>query len=731
MKWGSVRWNRITGLGLFLCILLSLPALAQVDLKTLRKEGDRLFDVGNYWSALPNYEQYHQANPTDFEVKYRLAITYYHTNQVPKALQLLEFLQQIPKFSNAELPYYLGLCYHNTNNFKDAIHYYKEFLREIPEGHDQRLMIKSEIRRCANGLRLAGGTNTSVLVENMGEKINSRGDDFRPVQSPTNNMRLYFSSAREGTLGGKRNNNGEQDPINGTFSSDMYFSSEESGIWSEAVTMTYLLNSPKWDVVLDFSETGSMMYYYKGLDLFNGQMYVDTFRTKLEERSLFSTPFESSMRPELGDQEPYFYNDTILLFSSARGGGYGGLDLYITTFSQGQWSEPENLGPKINSEFDETTPFLAEDGRTLFFSSNDSKKSIGGLDIFKATFVDEEQAWTEPENLGMPVNSAQNDMHFRLTADGLRGFFASDRKTGLGARDLYTIYFKNVQRENRNRSIPLVFSDVTAYKGVYSKTGGTTTRPSEKFGGRPIMEYYLEPLYYEEDGSVLSPRNVKNINAVGEILLNFPQIRLVLTSHSDGTDPRRFDLFFSIKRAEQISEYLLQTGIPIHNIYLKAVGDAYPVANNIIDGQEEPLGRRMNRRIDLEFLDTEGQPVVVHLREPTIEGPLSNPAWEYYQNAIKGLSYKIQVAESKQMYNNDLLLRYPNTMIEKTADSDTYLYTVGLYQTYKSASQFQREMEGKGMEVLIVPYINGQRIPSSELPAYYSLYPDLENFANQ
>ena len=712
---------------LLLLGLFAHPVSGQVDLKALKKEADRYFENEKYFEALPNYKTLSREQPLDIEVRYRLAITNYHTHNIREALRLLSSLNENPKFSEDDYYYYLARCHHEKLEFRKAVEYYKEYLRSIPNSKDkERNRIKNAIRHCSNGMRI-GTADNRIFVENLGDKVNAQGDDFRPVQSPTNPTRIYFSSGRAGVLGGMRGENGLEDPWTGYYRSDMYFTASDNGLWSKAEAMSYMLNGTDYDVVLDFSKDGSKMYYYQGPSLFQGGIYVDTFKTR-KERSVFATPLKSPVRTELGDEGIFFFNDTILLFASDRTGGYGGLDLYITTVKQGRWTEPTNLGPTINTSYDETTPFLAKDGRTLYFSSNNGSKSIGGLDIFKAVFNDDSEEWSTPENLGLPINSPGDDMHFRLGTNGLKAFFDSDRKTGNGGRDIYAAYYRELQIENKNESVPLVFSEVTAYKGVLSVSGSTNTRPSEAYAGRPVTEYFLDPIYYEEDGTVLTSRNIRTLKVVSEMMTEFKQIQLVLISHSDGSEPERYDLFFSIKRAEQVAQFLAENGVALSNIYLKSVGKSHPIANSVVDGFPDPLGARLNRRIDLAFYNTSGLPVDITIQQPEITGPLSNSAWTYFNNSSKGLSYKIQIAETDQMYTSDLVLRYPNSMIEKLASESTYKYTVGLYQTFNAADLFSQELADKANEASIVPYIEGRRIEIKDVPRYFSMYPDLENF---
>ncbi|MEM6770296.1 MAG: hypothetical protein AAF597_06930, partial [Bacteroidota bacterium] len=158
-----------------------------------------------------------------------------------------------------------------------------------------------------------------------------------------------------------------------------------------------------------------------------------------------------TVNPASGDVTPFFGAPDAVYFASRRPGGYGGLDLYrMERLTNGQFSTPQNLGPNVNGPFDEICPFVAKDGRTIYFSTNDPAFSVGGFDVVRSFRVlGTSDQFTLPENAGMPLNSAGDDTHFRLAPDTFTGFLASDRKDGLGKRDLYIIYFVEAREEMR------------------------------------------------------------------------------------------------------------------------------------------------------------------------------------------------------------------------------------------------------------------------------------------
>jgi hypothetical protein len=128
-----------------------------------------------------------------------------------------------------------------------------------------------------------------------------------------------------------------------------------------------------------------------------------------------------------------------LYFVSDRPGGYGGKDIYFSRADKnGNWSEPINLGAAINTKYDEIGVFMLPDGKTLYFSSK-GHYTMGGYDVFKTVF--ENGKWLEAINLGYPINSADNDVFFSISANGRHGFYSSVRPEGMGGQDIYMINF--------------------------------------------------------------------------------------------------------------------------------------------------------------------------------------------------------------------------------------------------------------------------------------------------
>ena len=693
--------------------------------KTFKKRGQQFFATERYADAVRAYERYRATDPDDEEALQELGISYYFTNRTNNARRTLTDLLAASKRPAPIVHFYLARTLHAEERYEEAIASYKDYLRAVDKDSVNRPFVKDAIRRCAFGLRVRY-RNGEGYVENLGEAVNSVGDDFKPIQSPNYETTLYFSSAREGNLGGRRNDEGLQDEENGLYGSDMFTTSVVNGQWDETTPMSYLLNSPRHDVVVDFSKTGDRLYYYKGYTLYAGDVLIDTFRTSSQERALRAARFESPAAPERGDVEMHLYNDTTLLFASRRAGGAGGLDLYITQFRDGVWKLPENLGPTINGAYDETSPFLSRDGRTLYFSSNRAGGTLGGLDIFRSVYDDATQRWSTPENLLSPVNSAGDDLHFRLGRGGYKGYFSSSRKSGLGKRDLYSVVYQQVREEQRSVSTPLTFYEVPDYQQA-EEALAAANNPEGNFAPSSVQRFQLQPLLVDRKGRVDAPQNRRSLDELVRLHQAFPEVEILLTGHGDGNAQPELDLFFSIKHAEAAAAYLTERGVLPERILVRGVGSAYPLAKRVLNGQTNEVGERLNRRVDIQVGNTVGMPLAVTLEEPNVPRAMQDFKGRQYSGMQEGLVYRVHLQRLKQRYKGDLIQTYPHAFVERRADSDWYDYYVGAPAYYDSARQLKDDLIGTHAvyDAYVLPYVRGRAVTAAEAAILQEEFSDL------
>lgn len=702
---------------LLFCVLLSnLLAAQQSDQDKLR-DAKVFFSHERYSEALSIIANSRTLSRSNDEARFLMAVCQYQTNALDAAFRTLTSLTQNEKPPYPECWLYLAKIYHAQHRFQEASNYYKTYLRSIYPNDPNRRMVVEEIRRCANGIELQYQAST-VVTENLGPEINTAGDEFAPISSPNHADRLYFSAIRPQNTGGPRDAYGNPDLRWGNYFSDLFSTQVVKGRWSNVAPMHYLLNSPRHEVLLGFGEDGKTLFYFKGWDLQRGEIVVDTFK-RVEERTLSSTPLPAPIDLYQGDNHPVFYRDTLVIFASTRPGGYGGWDLYKSVKRRGVWTAAQNLGPTVNSAFDETTPFLANDGQTLYFSSNNSGKSIGGLDVFKTIFIPQKNLWLPPKNVGIPINSSGDDVFFKISRDGFTAFFASSRKDGYGKRDIYAAFFQDFlpemefpanyhARVNPDQPPPRTISlneskETDPYSGNQAAptfqppsstdfdTPPVRPQPENVPPEPPVRPAPTPPATPETpstpssvyapvliEGNTVSPTQHDLIDRLAAALNRRRDLRLVLTAFHPKDGATGVDLFRAIEKAEAVAEYLQAKGVADQQLFMRGT---------LIDSNDP----RINR-VEIAFSTAAGDAPANDLPSLGSGRPGSSSGLAINEP----LHYKIQVASAKRPVEDGYLEGYSAPMIEKTPDFAYYRYTLGVFTDRDAAESFRQKMKANG-----------------------------------
>jgi hypothetical protein len=232
-----------------------------------------------------------------------------------------------------------------------------------------------------------------------------------------------------------------RDPL-GDYFEDIYVSYKKDSAWGEPVMLDTSINKPYHDAACGLSADGErLLSYHTSPDHIHGHIYESTWSgntwssPELVHANVNSVDYIETSACYSPDGE-------MIFFSSNRPGGFGGKDLYsVKKLPNGVWAKPFNLGPKINTEYNEDAPFVHPNDSVLFFSS-EGHKNMGGYDVFKSKF-DEAEKFSTPENLGFPINTVDDDIFFVLNTDASMGYFSSRRKGGFGSHDLYKAFFED------------------------------------------------------------------------------------------------------------------------------------------------------------------------------------------------------------------------------------------------------------------------------------------------
>lgn len=702
--------------GVILVMLLSQSVAGQKNLKRL---GIQYYENQQFSEAVDILAEYCSSRPKDHSAWKMLAISQVGIGQASNALTSLNHLEEVIGRTDQESILLKAKAYHHIGDFDKAIQLYKQYLslnsKSLPPA-----TITNEIKRCAVGLKYNYLTS-ETLIENMGRTVNSKYDDIAPIESPNYDSKVYFSSVRALKVEDQFDDSGALINSIHKMDCDMYGTEIINGAWASSEPANRLLNTSDHEILQDFMNGGMTLIYTQGKSLNQSSFMVDTFGVNRASSVRWtSSPFAA----DESIQGMHVFADSIVLFSSNRAGGYGGFDLYISKKNSVGWSKALNLGEKINTAYDEVTPFLTKNGRTLFFSSN-GLRSMGGFDVFSATFDEKRIDWRVPINMGVPINSPGEDLFFRLSANGFRGYLSSNREGGMGAHDIYTAYFNSPQQAQLARSIPRLFTDVRDFQLFNQSMISQEEAPPSEVTGIFEMPYLL----YRED-QILSPQNKIKLERIIGLLKTYPHLQLEIIVHSDHAAVSNFDLFFAMKRAEQVAVFMNGQGVKTSGMILRGLGGNYPIALNQINGKDNETGQFFNRRIDFRLMQDKSIPLKVVYPTPVVAEPMRSEKLQHYYERREDLSYRVRFAVIDQLYKGDLIGKYDDPSIEKQVSDDNYSYSSGLFKVFDDALSHLAEIKEEGfLEAQIVAYLRGQKLDVQNLDNDLILqYPDLRNY---
>lgn len=327
--------------------------------------------------------------------------------------------------------YHLGVCYHMNMELDKAREMYRAFIDNSSKKSEQIKQAELRIKQCDIAEALVARPK-DVKIKNLGQEINTAAAEYAPVIS-LDGTSLYFTSRRQWE---DESSDEFKDPKLNNYPEDIYVSYMDfEGQWTYPEKLDFCNNQMN-EATIAVSSDEKKIYVYQdatgGGDIYYSNFSGNKFEglAQLEYKDVNSKYWETHCTMTPDGQNMYFTSD--------RPGGYGGRDLYrVVKLPNGEWSRAQNMGPSINTTFDEESPFIDINNKTLYYASN-GPASMGGFDIF-VTFRDQDNNWSSPVNMGFPINSTGDDLFYTTTLDGLKGYLTSFRKDGHGEKDIYEI----------------------------------------------------------------------------------------------------------------------------------------------------------------------------------------------------------------------------------------------------------------------------------------------------
>lgn len=418
---------------IFPTLLFAQKGTISLNPKKLSKEelvmvetAHNFYEEGEYLLALPYYEKLYAAHPSELFFKYKLGTCYlYKSDSHDKALeQLRSIYEQKPEAP--DINYFLGRAYFLNYKFDDAIAQFNKYLDRSNIPAERKKEAQRFIENCSNAKELIAHP-VQATITNIGSPVNTAASEYVPVISADQSV-LVFTYRGEESTGGLQGDEG--------YFEDVFISYKTDGTWSKPVSIGENINTYGHDAAIALSPDGKKLFIYKNASSDKGDIYLSRLegkswgtpeRLKGSVNTLTAWEGSVSLSPD----------EKIIYFSSERSGGFGGKDLYrAELMADGTWGNVMNLGPGINTPYDDDAPFIHPDGRTMYFSSS-GHNSMGGYDIFKTELTGE--TWSAPVNIGYPINTPGDDIYFVLAANGTTGYYASGKAGGAGQQDIYTI----------------------------------------------------------------------------------------------------------------------------------------------------------------------------------------------------------------------------------------------------------------------------------------------------
>lgn len=405
-----------------------------------------LMSAGDYNSALRILRDLHIHNPQNASVAFKLGECHYLLKNYDEAIEVIEKSIQLNVSEDSYKYIILGNCYKQKNDLKGAINAYEQFFKHNLKKDKMMIEEATELlNQCRKAEELMANP-VNVKIKNLGEAINSEYAEYNPSVS-ADGTTMIFTSRRPDTKGGG------VDPEDGKYYEDIYVSLKDSitGKWGVAAPLPGTLNTEGHDANMSISPDGNQIFVYRNMgNRGSGEIFVS--KKAKNGRWAAAKPVEGSVNTSYFESSACLSpNGKTLYFVSERQGGQGNGDIWKSErIGKNEWGKPVNLGKLINDENDQIGVFIHPDGKTLYFSS-DGHNSIGGYDIFKSE-MDEKGNWTNPVNLGYPINTIKDERFFVLTTDGLTAYYTSNREDSFGDLDIYEIdmTFYNVDKSSES-----------------------------------------------------------------------------------------------------------------------------------------------------------------------------------------------------------------------------------------------------------------------------------------
>ncbi len=635
--------NRILLFFTFCFSLFSFSASAQEDKSGINKKAIESYNKaiekiqqGKYTDAVESLKEAIQRDAKYIDAYLSLAGVYGQIKNNEQSVVFYEkaFALDSNYTSGYRLSYSISLA--QLGQFEKALNTINAMLQKPIT--DERTKKSAEYRKktfqfAVDFAKAHTSENYVFAPQNLGDNVNTAESEYFPSISIEGNQ-LVFTRLL--------NNRNE----------DFFGSIKNGNTWQKAVQLNGDINTPENEGAQNISQDGNWLVF-TGCYRPGGFGGCDIFISYLTQKG-WSEPLNlgGSVNTDQWESQPSLSPDKRdLYFASRRFGGYGGSDIYVSHLgSNGRWSEPENLGPEINTSADETEPFIHADNQTLYFVSN-GLPGYGDADIFLMRKMADGK-WSKPQNLGYPINTINTDGTLVIAADGVTTYFSSNRSDSRGGQDIYSFDMRPEMRPYKTLWIKGKVFDKKTTAGIPSTvelidlaTKQTISRVQTDETGNylitlPVGKDYAFNvnrkgyLFYSDNYSLknknsdstyeknipLQPIEINAAVVLKNIFFDFkkfelknesqveldklvqflkdnPTVKILIEGHTDNIGTAADNLKLSENRAKSVIKYLVNNRIAAERLTAKGFGATKPIADNKIEE-----GRALNRRTEVKVL---------------------------------------------------------------------------------------------------------------------------------
>jgi len=659
----------IFGLMLFFISYCYSQTKRELENKFLNAE--KLFINDKYTEAFQIYTDLLSLNPNNANLYYKIGLCFLNIpeeNNLSEAISNLEIASKDvneksykeKSYKETKAPpdvyYYLGNAYRLTQDYEKALVMFQKY-RNYLAVNDIELIsfIDREIQNTKNAVEMIKSP-IEFKLQKFSERIKYPYNiDNYPVISANENVIVY-------TLG---NNNNMTSDVNFKLNGNdygldsIYFSYRVADEWSAPQNISLKLECNDKAVPVCLSADGLDLYLVQD-DLDDGNIYVSHYKDNTWSKAV---KLNKNINTKNWESHASITSDgKSLYFTSNRAGGFGGLDIYKSDLDEkGNWGPAINLGTTINTQYDEEMPYILEDGKTLFFSSQ-GHYCMGGLDLFHSMLLSNGY-WSSPINVGYPVNTVNNDLFYIPSTNGAYVFFPlkninrnlgdndiyylkgitplvssfeikisgtvslSDNKSIL-PKDLKIIIIDSLNNDTADIIIPNSkgeYSYITnrgIYKIIYQGNGYKTHIENLYLSNStnkdivlnvPLISKDVEKgyvviknIYFDYDKNDLRRESQIELEKILNIMKKYPNLTLEITGYTDSKGSKVYNDYLAKKRALSAINYFINNDISPDRFVAKGIGmDKYIAVNSNSDGSDNPDGRQFNRRVEMKVLNSD------------------------------------------------------------------------------------------------------------------------------